>query len=314
MKVIKIILAVAVVALIGFFVWKFSGTTPPPVGEIEKSTNPWVKDIKAEIDSVIPAQTSLANARKSYANIQAHINDNWQNKRLSEVVGDEASNETNRGLLSKRLYAVYFKKFVEQTYKVFNASDWQPKDLQTIGEEISKLKKSSYFDGKDYQGREINTFNAVLSKYCEIADFISACNDFSYSYYELSDHFPDVSNKVQKSRTYRANNLDNSYVNNCTRLKDGLRTIPQTLLNKHVAYLRAKIQRHGGKYTENQDNEYQSNYSDNIYTPLNNQIANINSDTYGIDVETAQESLIKLLDRYNDQATEYYNNRDSNKK
>jgi hypothetical protein len=162
-----------------------------------------------------------------------------------------------------------------------------------------------YFDSKDYQGNSVNEINAVLSKYREISGFISACNVFSYSCYELSCCFPDVSDKVQKSRTYLANNLDNHYVNNCTRLKDGLRSIPQMLLDRHIAYLRIKIQKNGGKYTDKQY-EYQSHYSDNIYTPLRNQIVNLSKETYGIDVKTAKDSLFNSLDDYNNKAYEYY--------
>jgi hypothetical protein len=113
---------------------------------------------------------------------------------------------------------------------------------------------------------------------------------------------------VQKSRTYLVNNLDNTYVNNCTRLKDGLREIPQKLLNKHIAYLRAKIQQNGRKYTESKYNKYQSDYSNNIYMPLSNQIDKIRRNIYGIDVGAAQENLFELLDAYNDRATEYYRN------
>jgi hypothetical protein len=308
LKTIQISLAIAAVALIGFFAWKFTGETLSEPDKLQKSANPWVKDIKAEIDSLVPKQANLVNARKSYANIQAHIDDNYKNKRLCEIAGDEASNETNRRLLSERLYASYFKKFVELSYKVFNGSEWQPKDLQSIGEEIDRLKKSPHFDGKDYQGKEIDAFNAVLSKYREIAGFISACSGFSYSCYELTDNcrFPDVSDKIQKSRSYLANSLDDPYVNNCTRLKDGLRAVPQTLLDKHIAYLRAKIRQNGNKYTDSQYNKYQSDYSNNVYAPLSSQIAQISGDTYGVNVEAAKNNLIDLLDEYNDRATEYY--------
>jgi hypothetical protein len=307
MKSIKIILAIAVVALIGFFVWKFSGTTPPLVDVLKNSTNPWVKDIKAQIDSAVPKQINFVKARECYVNIQMRINDNYQNKRLCEILGDEASNEKSRHLLSESLYASYFKKFVELTDKVFNGSEWESDNLTFIGKEIDKLKRSPHFDGKDYQGNSVKKINAVLSKYREITIFIAACNKFSYSHYGLLDSFPDVSDKVQKSRTYLANNLDNHYVNNCTRLKDGLKNIPKTLFDKHTYYLCTKIQTYGGKYTEYNS---QPGYSDTIYTPLSKQISVLSDDIYGVGYSTSSsgyEKLEKKLDDFNLKAFETVN-------
>jgi hypothetical protein len=303
MKAIKIILAVAVIAVIGFFVWKYLGPQPPVIDSLEKTANPWVKDLKQDIDSIVPSQVNFNKAWKSYVNIQTRIDDNYQNKRLSEVAGDDASNETNKRLLSERLYAVYFKKFVELTYKVFNGSHWKSNDLTFIGKEIEKLKKSPHFDGKDYQGNSVNEINAVLSKYREIAGFISTCNNFSYSYYGLSDRFPDVSDKVQKSRTYLANNLGNPYVNNCTRLKDGLRNIPQSLFKAHVRYLDNKIDNWSDLYSNYSS---QINYYDSLYMPMKNEINILENDIYNVSpLQSEYDRLLRKWSADNIKAFDY---------
>jgi hypothetical protein len=145
-----------------------------------------------------------------------------------------------------------------------------------------------------------------LSKYDEIEAFVVSCSNFLYSNYDIGSSFPvnEVSSKIQTSRTYLSRGLGNRYVNNCSRLKDGLREIPENLFNKHVSYLSSKIQQNSGKY---KNYKYQSDYSKEIYTPLKNQIDGLDNDIYGINSNTFDsnhDSLIRLLSEDNRKAAD----------
>jgi hypothetical protein len=301
MKAIKIILAVAVVAVIGFFVWKWVVTIIKP-DKITPPKNQFTARIKSEIDSLSKSPANVF-CSKLDSIIQYHITDYHKQGFLGKSASD---NDQWKEILQKNLYSAYAPKFAEQAMYVFGGSDWKTDNLKFIRSEIKKLQSSAYLEQSSSVGTSFKNIQSILAKYDEIVGFIAASNNFSYSYYGILDRFPDVSDKVHKSRAYLANNLDNAYVNNCTRLKGDLRAIPQALLNKHGAYLRTKIQENGEKYTDSQYNKYQSDYSNNIYTPLRNQIESVSSNTYGIDVESEQNNLFDLLKTYNNQANEYY--------
>jgi hypothetical protein len=309
MKAIKIILGIVVLATIGFCVWKFLGKTPPPINPLELTANPWVKDIKHEIDSVLSDQTGFINTRKYSADIQAHIDDNYKNKHLCNNDNEEASNETNRRLLSERLYASYFKKFVEMTFNVFKYSEWKPDDLKFIREEIKRLQSSSYFDGKGYQGKSIKEIGDIFKKYDDIVRFISTCKSFSYSASGLSDPFPisDIQDNISQAIAYRNNRLGDEYVNNCTRLHDGLKEIPQVLFQAHVRYLDRKISKWSGLYSNY--NSY-NDYVNNLYTSLKNEINVLKNNIYDVaNFSSEYNRLMSKLDIDNQDASIFFSNR-----
>jgi hypothetical protein len=300
MKAIKIILAVAVIALIGFLGWQWMVTivNPEPILPAE---NTFTKRIEQEIDSLSASPASVF-CSEFYNEIQYRIDDYHKQGFLGKTDND---NNQWKDILSRNLYSAYAPKFVEQAMYVFSGSDWTIDNLNFIRSEVQTLQSSPYL-GQGAVRDSFKDIRGILEKYDEIAGFISSCNNFSYSYYELSDRFPDVSDKVQKSRAYLSSNLDNSYVNNCTRLKEGLRKIPQTLFNTHIAYLTTKIQQNGDRYTEY---TYQSDYNNDIYTPLYNQIEELSNDVYGISDEafdSGYERLYNLLSDYNQRATDYF--------
>jgi len=284
MKAIKIILAVAVVAVIVFFVWKWlvkidhPGTVPPP-------ENQFTARIESEIDSLKNFPTNVF-CQKFYSNIQYQITDYYKQGLLGNSENDNKQMKEN---LSKMLYSYYASKFVEQAMYVFNGSEWKIEDMNFIRNEVRTLESSAYFE----QGTStlFKNIHGILAKYDEIAIFISTCNSFSYSYYGLDDRFPDVSDKIKKSQIFLGNNLDNSYVNNCIRLKEGLRGIPQKLFSTHIDYLLTKIQQNSNQYTRFKS---QAEYMDNIYTPLRNQIESLNNKVYGIADNTFNNGLSNL--------------------
>jgi len=178
--------------------------------------------------------------------------------------------------------------------------------LKFIRSEAGTLQSSVYLDTKSTVAKSFENIRSILAKYDEIERFISTCNNFSYSHFGIGDRFPDVSANIKKSRDYLAKNLENTYVNNCTRLKNSLREIPQKFFDKHISYLRTKIAQHANRYKEI---EFQPEYFNTIYTPLRNQIDALSNNIYGIindDFNRGYNELDNMLRDFNRQATDYF--------
>ena len=317
MKAVKIVLAIAVVVIIGFFSWKWCvpDDVPPPT---KTPTNQYTNEIQRKIDALgkMPKNTFC---KENYQNIQSSIEEFYKNESLGltsykdgtiyKEKKDANINNQWKDILSKNLYSVYAPKFVEQAMYVFSRSEWKNDDLTFIRSEV-KILKSSTFLGNTGLVSSFNDINTILAKYDAINSFINACKGYAYSNskYDLKNTYPDVSEKIQKSRAYITNNLDNSYVNNCARLKEGLQVIPKILFDKHISYLKKTIDNNGDRYRYGEFNK-QSDYSNSIYIPLKNQVDALNNDIYGIgnDVyENGYDSVYNLLSKYNRDATNYY--------
>lgn len=301
MKAIKIILPIVVLAIIGFFVvrWIINDDPPP---EVKPPTNPYTDRIEKEIDS-INKLPNTAFCHQFYKDVEYRINDYFKQGFLGQSEGD---NTQWHDILSKDLYSAYATKFVDQAMYVFSNSEWKGNDLNFIRSEVKSLKSSTYLEQNSPIAQSFETINNILKKYDEINSFISSCNSFYFSDYELATTYPDVSDKIKKSTNYIANNLDNTYVNNCARLKEELSNIPMTLFIKHINYLEQKIIKNGIRYKEF---SRQSNYNSVIYQPLRNQIDALDNDVYGIDYydfNTGYDQLYDLLTKYNQEATRYY--------
>jgi hypothetical protein len=287
MKAIKIILAVAAVAVIGFFVAKGIIKLIDDPGKYRLSDYQFEQDIRNEIDSLNRAPANVF-CQQFYRDIQYHISE-YHKQGLFDK--NSVDNSEIEGILSSDLYSAYTRKFTEQAMHVFDSSEWTSCNMELIRSEVKMLKSSVYLDKSSNYFKQIDE---ILQKYYEIAGFIDACNEFSYSADGITDRFPDVSDKIQKSQDYLRNNLGNTYVNKCARLKNGLSEIPQTLFSKHVSYLKDKISKNSGKYL---NYNLQINYSDTIYTPLRNQIENLKDNVYSmIDSKVVKNGYNSLLD------------------
>lgn len=300
MKAVKIILAIVVVAIIGLFATKWLINIVPPK-DINLPKNQYTERIESEIDSLKKMPESKF-CQKYYKDVQYRINDYFNQDFLGNSKSD---NSQWQEILLKNLYSAYAPKFVEQTFYVFRRNEWKNDDLRFIRNEVKSLKSSAYL-GSTGLVASLNEINTILAKYDEINSFINTSKGYSFSNYDLESTFPDVSEKVQKSRTYITNNLDNSYVSNCTRLKEGLPAIPKILFDKHIGYLTKKINDNGSRYSEF---NYQSDYSNTIYTPLRNQVDALNNDIYSIDDNVfgiGYNSVYNLLSDSNRDATNYF--------
>lgn len=316
MKAVKIILAIVVVAIIGFFVTNWLINIDPSE-KIHLPKNQYTERDSIMIDSLerIPVDKFC---KEYYLKVQATIDEDFRNGSLGltsykedniwkEKKDDNLNNQWNE-ILSKNLYSAYAPKFVEQAMYVFNRSEWKNEDLNFIRSEVKFLRSSTFLEPSSPVANSFNTINTILAKYDEINNFINACKGYMYSNYDLGSTYPDMSDKIRKSKEYISNNLYDNHVNNCIRLKVGLQNIPKILFDKHIVYLRKKIIENGSRYSEF---SYQSGYSNIIYTPLKNQI-DVLDDIYDINegvYKSDYNDLNNLLSVYNRDATNYFKNK-----
>lgn len=311
-NIIKIILAVAVVGVIGFFVWKWIVGSDANPQQVRPPENQFTKRVEQEIDSLgnLPVN---AFCHESYSAIKYRIDD-FHRQQFFDT--DVKNNDRWQEILSKNLYSAYAQKFVQQAYHVFDATAWAPDKLRFIGKEVKILKQSALLEKNSEIDNKFSEIQHILNKYYEIAGFISTCSNFKYSIYDLSAEFPDMSNKIEKANRYLANNLDNPTVNHCTRLKDELKKIPQILLGEHYRYLYRKIKEYhkldtNGDYHFKDTYPTQKLYVDKVYHPLEKQIYALDNDVYHVDetvFNRVYNRLYHYLEKSSDAVYQYYDN------
>jgi hypothetical protein len=150
-----------------------------------------------------------------------------------------------------------------------------------------------------------NEIKNIFTKYDEITGFINSCKALKFSKYDdINSQFPisNVEKYVIRSKDYLKNNLGNNYVKNCNRLKINLSAVPQIMFNAHVEYLDNRITFFKGYY---QNYSSQKEYSDNVYTPLKNEIGKL---YIGIYNENSLDTEYKKLDiKLKNEGTAAYN-------
>lgn len=307
MKAVKIILAVVVVAVLGFFVWKWIISPPPLPPTITPPTNQFVERIEKEIDSLgkVP---STSFCPEFHQKIQYDISE----FHLKGFLGDTTTSDNDQWeeILSKNLYSVYAPKFVEQAMFIFNGHEWKTDNLKFIRSEAKELQKSDYLKSDSPVKASFVEIEGILSKYDEVNGFLSKCKNYSFSDNGVSSVFPNVGDMVTNANKL-AQNTGNKYVNNCTRLKDGLKEVPRKLFDKHVSYLIQKINLYAKQYGSY---DTQAEYNTNVYMPLRDQINAIDYKVYGLGesfVDGKQEELFNLLGKYNRDATDYFLSKES---
>lgn len=307
MKAVKIILAVVVVGVLGLFICKWLIKPINPPEPLTPPRNQFIERIEKEIDSLgeVPSNSFCP---KFHQKIQYDIAEFHSKGFLGDTTTRD--NDQWEEILSKNLYSVYAPKFIEQAMSIFNGHEWRTNDLKFIRSEAKKLQKSDYLMPDSPVKASFVEIETIFKKYDEVSSFLSECKNYSFADNELSSVFPNVSIKVTKANNY-SQNTGNKYVNNCTRLKEGLREVPKKLYDKHVAYLTQKINLYAGQYG---NYETQAEYNTNVYTILLEQIYKINNEVYGLSesiVEEEQEVLFNLLSKYNRGATDYFLLKDS---
>jgi len=280
MKAIKIILAIIVVVAIAVIATRaiYWGGEQPGVltTAVSVSKNSFIERIEQEIEELKNAPDSRFS-KQEYRDIKYLIEDYHKNERLDP--DDSSSNEQLAGNLSQNLYAVYAEKFIQQAFYVFKRTTWKQEDLNFIRSEYQSLQKSARLERNSPVDKKLREIQGVFSAYDEISNFIASSKNFSYSDSGLSARFPisEVKSVCAQVDTYRNNDQGNTYINNCLRLHDELRDIPQHLFSAHVRYLDNKITYWSGLFSNYTS---QKAYADNLYTPLRDEIRALDNTVY----------------------------------
>lgn len=283
MKAFKISLAVIVVAAIAFLIIR-SSTTIDKVQEISLPKNESTILIEKNIDSLSKFPDSKF-CRDSYDYIKYLIDDHYKPHPPQYPYGrfgkTHLENEQWKENLTKKLYSTYADKFICQAFYVFRGREWENDNLKFIRSEYQTLQNSTLLEKGSPYDKKLTEIQTILSKYDEIVSFISSCKNFTFQPSDLRDRFPisDVKNKILRATAYTNNQMGNAYVNNCRRLHDGLKEIPQLLFRTHIRYLDNKVSQWSGLYSNYNS---QSDYVNNLYKPLKGEIDALENGTYKV--------------------------------
>jgi hypothetical protein len=265
-----------------------SFVTTDKVDEIQQSENSFVNKIQQEIKA-FQLKPDNKFCKDYYIEVAYHIDDYHKNGRLGQSTMENDQWKEN---LTRQLYAAYTDKFIKQAYYVFNLSDWASADLSFIRNEYQRLQSSQFLEMNNPINKRFNEINAIFNKYDEITSFISSCYGFSYTETGLDRQFPveEVKSKISRAKSYRNNSLENSYVNNCTRLHNGLNDTPQVLFRAHVRYLDNIISTWSNIYSGYNS---QRAYVDGLYNPLENKIEELDNNIYNVSDFDGEYSRLK---------------------
>ncbi len=301
MKKFKIGLIITVIAAIfaGILLWVQS-VKPPK--EVESQGNPFTHKIEKEITE-LKAKPDNQFCKDFYRQISFNINQFHTQNRFDS---NPSQNTAWKEILEKNLYAAYTEKFIKQTKTVFRGAEWNSNDIRFVQSEKNELKRSPLLSAGSPVDNELSTIQKVLDKYNEVVSFISACKGFSYSEFERDSLFPveDVKSKISRAASLRKNHLENNYVDNCIRLQDDLKEIPQTFFKAHIAYLDNKINDWSGMYPNYISH---SDYSNNLYRPLKAQIESLDKNLYN--VSNFDNEYNSLLQKWKDDNLKAYNHK-----
>lgn len=277
MKIIKITLAIVVIIAIAFFV-KRSLQTTSNVDEISTQQNQFVLRIEQKIDS-LKSLPDNKFSKNLYDEIAYYIAEDHKNSYLGSSTLENNQQEKN---LKSTLYAVYAEKFIKEAFYVFNSSEWKVSDLNFIRKVNHDLISSDQLEQDGTRYHKFSEITKIINKYFEINKFISDAKSLKIpdgSSAGIKVEFPmsEVVSIIEQSNTYLNSNLENTYVNNCSRLKQELRDIPNMFFQKHFQYLNDKIVFWSEQYSQYNT---QKAYMDNIFKPLSDQINQLNNDIY----------------------------------
>ena len=303
MKAFKIVLSISIVAILGILLFNWYKCPPPPP-ESSPPRNAFVERDSILIDSLNKMPFG-SFCKEFYLKVQSAIAEDYKNGNLGLTPFNDSGlwkqkldsnyNSQWNDILSKNLYSAYAPLFVKQAMHVFNQSEWEEQDLKFIRDEVVVLRGSPYLGHSGFVS-SFDKIMAILKKYDEINYFIKECKSVAYQNYTLGSKFPNLNEKVNKSKAYLLNNLDNSYVNNCYRLRNELQIVPITLFDKHIKYLEAKIDnQHSTDYLLKFED--QPAYSNNIYQPLKNEINELDNNVYGISPSSFNNGFDKVNEK-----------------
>ena len=312
MKTIKICLAFIVISAITFFTIRSLVTS----SEVEKTSliqNPFIELVVKKIDLISTLPDSKFNKdvynEASYF-IEEYLKPHPPQYPYGRLGESQSDNDQWKKILTSNLYSAYADKFIKQAFYVFNGSQWKSDDLILIRNEFQILRKSPFLAKHSLVDNRFAEIQTIFAKYDEINNFITSCKYFYYpgTGSALANQFPidQVRGKIEREKKYRIGHLENSHVNNCLRLHNELKEIPQTLFYKHVFYLDEKIKYWSGVYSKYNS---QQAYSNSVYTPVKNEINALEKEMYNSpDFDSEYTNLMNKWDADATKAYKYFNN------
>jgi hypothetical protein len=306
MKALKISLAILVVAAIGFFVWK-AVIVPPPTPKVNAPKNQFTDKIEMEI-AAIAELSDTQFSKEAYNDIKYLIDNHYKANRLGK---NQTENDLWKENLSKNLYAAYSARFIKQAFVVFRGSEWGVTQLAFIRQEKNLLASSPFLEKPSPVNDDLMKIQQILSKYDEIAGFIEGCRSYKFSTRNPDLSFPttESKNRIARAKQYLNSSLGNAYVNNCTRLHQGLSEVNEYMFNAHIKYLQDNIYSWIGKYKDKDYCSSQKDYAVVIYNPLKNELNMLDNEVYYVvNFDSEYSRLKRLIDNDSKDAFNYFRN------
>lgn len=319
MKRFKFLLAVSVISAFIYFIFSwYIGNIDGP--KILPPKNTYTEEIQKKIDA-INSLPSTQFSRQEYEKIRSSIYlfskegylgiKSVKEGKIWKNIRDDSNNKLWNEILSKNLYAAYTKKFIDQANHVLNSTLWRVEDLSFIRNEIQYLKKSPFLAPDDTDAQKLESISTVLNEYNQINNFISTCNNYKYTNFGIDESFPDLSNLMNTAKSFLDKGFKNEQLNNCIRIKNSLKSLPNTFFNKQYDYYKEKIDKQAERYVEYPPiQENQPKYRTEIYDKLRNQInEKFDGELYGIDQDSFEQNQQKLnlqLKKYGQWSNVYF--------
>jgi hypothetical protein len=301
MKTLKIILVVIVIAIIGYFVFKWVVPPPPPPPLPPPPKCKCCIMIEEKIDTLKKWPNS--EFCKYYYQAVSNLIDNCH--KANGFSANPPNNTQWKEDYSNQLYYAYANKFVEQAYHVFNGTEWNANDLDCIRREYRTLRSNPLNKSGSELDSIFTEIQNIFAKYDEINNFIASCNNFSFPGNSLLTvvSVSKVRSKISEARDYLSVSKP---LRNCRRLRDRLQQVPQVLFSQHCNYLQRKINYWSGEYPNyNSQSEWRALVYDNLFAEINvlnsgiyNGVSNVNSE---------RQKLLDLLNRDSINAYNYFN-------
>ena len=260
MKPLKIIIALAVVNLIGYAAYTYIGPIiKPPLPPEDVLSNALKVETETKIDSI-----KKLSPNKFYVD--------YYNKILGDIVyyaNEGKIDSSNKDQLLKDLEFEYHKLFILQANYVFDNNQWSQNDLNIIKNERNRLSNSNYIDVKT----QLNSIKTVLDNYNNLMRFISETRDFS----NQTEEIISLTQRFDSLRTASYIKIASNYLTrtdltrNCNRINTSLNNISKEMYQKHLRYLANKV-----SFTESLYLNYDSHteYYNSVYLPVYKEINN----------------------------------------
>ena len=279
---VKIAIALLVIIPLTIMVYRFFSGKPHQT-EIPDAPNSFVAEIRQKTKNIRNAPiTSFCD--KEYQGVKNDIKAYADSNKLDTIYKES---------LSKDLDFAYISVFIGQANNVFNGTTWEPGHIHTIRTETIRLLNSKYIENKT----ELNTIKSILDKYDEVMQFLANSDIFSKDMRvtRVDQEFDFVSTKDFITRAANYHKMRH-IVNNCSRIQSQLAAIPSSMYNKHLGYLRNKVEYCAGKY---QTLPEYGQYYDKIYKPVHVEFQTLSENylVYSVAVTTPDEDLTPLKER-----------------